>query len=83
MAKYKVQFTKDKKGQTYYERSLTLESLQLLLIICDDCQAQKNKRKAGAVTFIFNKPGMNLYCKAINLPLSVMTKLIAEGEWKP
>jgi hypothetical protein len=82
MATYKVQFIKDKKGQTYYERSLSLEDLQLLLIVCDDCQAIKNKRNSGCITFIFTKPGMNLYCKAIKLPVSVMAKLVAEMEWK-
>lgn len=83
MATYKVQFIKEKKGQTYYERSLTYESLQLLLILCDDVTAQKNKRKTGCITFIFHKPGMNLYCKAINVPQSLMAKLVAVTEWKP
>lgn len=83
MATYKVQFIKDRKGQTYFERSLTFESLQLLLIMCDDVHVTKNKKKTGTVTFIFTKPGMNLYCKAISLPKSLMAKLISENEWKP
>lgn len=82
MPKYKVQFIKDKKGQTYYERSLTLESLILLLIISDNVIAVKNKRATGVVTFIFHKSKMHLYCKAIKLPVSVMSKLVAESEWQ-
>ena len=82
MAKYKVQFTKDRKGKSYYERSLSLESLQLLLVISDQVSAKKDHQASGHVLFIFHKPGMNTYCKAVRLPLSVMSKLVAEKEWK-
>lgn len=82
MAKYKIQFTKDRKGQAYYERSLSLESLQLLLVISDQVSAKQDHRKSGHVLFVFHKPGMNTYCKAVRLPLSVMAKLVAAAEWQ-
>jgi hypothetical protein len=83
MAKYKIQFTKDRKGQAYFERSLTLEALQLLLILSDEVSAKKDHRNSGYVLFVFHKKALNTYAKAVRLPLSVMAKLVAPAEWKP
>lgn len=82
MAKYKIQFIKDRKGQTYFERSLTLESLQLLLILSDKVEAKQDHRASGSVTFHFHKAEMTCYAKAVRVPLSVMSKIIPQKEWK-
>lgn len=82
MAKYKIQFIKDRKGQSYFERSLTLESLQLLLILSDKVEAKQDHRNSGSITFHFHKLEMTCYAKAVRVPLSVMSKIIPQKEWK-
>lgn len=81
MRKFKCQFNKHRKGQTYFERSITWDAVTLLLAICDDVKIQykKNKNKA---TFIFHKNDVNTFCTVIGIPDYLARQIIPVDEWK-
>lgn len=82
MAKYKVSFIKDRKGQTSFERSFSLESLDLLLILCHDFRVVQTRRKSGKIVFIIENDGMTLFAAAQNLPFWVMKRFAPESQWQ-
>jgi len=81
MKLYKVQFSKHRKGQSYFERRIPWQSVTLLLILCDEVKIvyKKNKNK---ITFTFNKADTNTYCRVINVPDYLSKTVINMEEWK-
>jgi len=81
MTLYKVQFSKHRKGQTYFERSVPWSSVTLMLILCDEVKVvyKKNKNK---ITFIFHKAEANTYCTVLNVRDYLAKTIISMEEWQ-
>ncbi len=80
--KYKVFFSKFKNGQTSYERSLSMESLELLLILCSNVEVTQMKKSSGNILFTFPSGELNTCVSVRNLPLWILKKFVPEKEWK-
>lgn len=81
MKLYKVQFSKHRTGQTYFERSLSWSSVTLLLVLCDDVKIVY-KRNRNKITFIFKRPEENIYARIINVPDYLAKTVLSMEEWK-
>jgi len=81
MQTFKCSFIKFKKGQTFFERSLTYDQLVLLLILCDELKVVRTKKNRGKITFIFHKAEFNTYCEVKNLKDYILKKFVPETEW--
>lgn len=81
MRKFKIYFTKFRNGQTSYERSVSLEGLELLLIVCSNISVTQNKRTSGNILFTFPSGEFNTSAAARNIPLWILKKFAPEKEW--
>lgn len=82
--KFKVEFNKyiSTGGQTIFERSLTLESLNVLLVTCDEIQVHRTgRKKTGTILFIFSETILNRYARAKNVKLYILKKFLPEEQW--
>jgi hypothetical protein len=86
MAKYKVRFSKlEKSGQQFYERSFSVESLELLLIVCETvrCEITKPRKRLGKIVFVMHRyGGYANFAAAQNVPFWIMKKFVPEKNWK-
>jgi hypothetical protein len=80
--KLKVEFNKYRaKGQNIFTRTLSLESIDLLLIMCDNVKIDKReKSKKGEIIFTFDGE-LTRYAKVKNAPPWVLKKFLPENEW--
>jgi hypothetical protein len=83
VAKYKIEFSKFRKGQSFYQRSFTIEQMEILLVMCDDVQVHlhRNKKK-GSITFIFEGKEYNRFARCKDLRVWILKKFVPEKEWK-
>ena len=82
--KIKVEFNKYRKsGQNIFQRSFSPESLDLLLLMCDEIEISVTgpRKKRGEILFIFTGE-FNRYAKAKNVALWILKKFLPETEWK-
>ena len=82
MAKFKVTFSKSRKGQTSFERSFSLEGLELLFCLCQDFSIISRKRKSAVIIFSFPDGAFKKAITAKNIPLWIAKKFAPEKEWK-
>lgn len=79
--KYKVRFLKYGDGQQYFERSFSVEQLEVLFVVCDGCEAHKDSKKFGSLLFKFARGEFNSFCKVLKMPLWLLKKFVREKDW--
>jgi hypothetical protein len=81
MKKYNVEFIKDRKGQKMFKRSITWESITVLMIMADDVQVNYRSKKNIHCVFTWHKPGMNVYARVMKLKQYEAERILAMAEW--